>query len=389
MLTHNLKSDNGNGVLSDRVRKGLQKELGVEVTVLTTIGSGLPFEKAILSPNKLKLIGALPRIRRIIKNCDAIHALDAYPYGILAALAAYGLGKKLIVTAVGTGSIQLLYHRRFPGTQLVKWVYRRAAAVTAISRFTKDAILRHMPELRIEVINPGVDYEKFLIKSDEEKDADACMLVQGSTGQTYAVGDLRPYVLSVGSIRWRKGYKLSLKSFARIHDKFPQLKYVIVGKRYAEKYYEELLRIVRELHLETAVVFLDQVDAFESLRALYRNAELFCLLSQNFGHDVEGFGIVFLEAAAAGLPVVGSMENGVEDAVEDGKNGFLVNCRDEEDFADKIMAVLGSPKLRSEMGRASLTWARVSSWDKKIGEYCELYRKLFGLAASALPGEQN
>lgn len=378
MLTHNLKDDNGNGVLSLHVFRGLHNGLGAEVMALTTVGSGVPFEKSILYPNKLKLIAALPRIRRIIKDCDVVHALDAYPYGIVAGLAAYGLKKKIIVTAVGTGSIQLLYHHHWPGTQLVKWSYRQAARITAISRFTRDSILRQMPELRIDVINPGVHYEAFAVKGGEEKDADARITVRGSTGENYGVDDLRPYILSVGSIRWRKGYKVSLKAFALIHEQFPELKYVIVGKRYAEKYYEELLRIIRELHLEQSVVILDRVDTFEALRALYRNAELFCLLSQNFGHDVEGFGIVFLEAAAAGLPVVGSIENGIEDAVEDGINGFLVNCRDEKGFADKIMAIVGDRRLHAEMGKASLARAKVSSWDRRNAQYQELYRKLLG-----------
>lgn len=378
MLTHNLKDDNGNGVLSMHVLQGLQKGLGAEVVALTTVGSGASFEKPILYPSKLKLIVALPRIRHIMKGCDVVHALDAYPYGIVAALAAYGLKKKIIVTAVGTGSIQLLYHHHWPGTQLVKWSYKQAARITAISRFTRDSILRQMPELHIDVINPGVHYEAFAVRSGEEKDADARITVQGSTGTNYGVGDLCPYILSVGSIRWRKGYKVSLKAFAFVHEKFPELKYVIVGKRYAEKYYEELMRIIRELHLERSVVILDRVDTIEMLRALYRNAELFCLLSQNFGHDVEGFGIVFLEAAAAGLPVVGSIENGIEDAVEDGINGFLVNCRDEKGFADKIMAILGDRRLRAEMSKESLARAKVSGWDRRDAQYAELYRAMLG-----------
>lgn len=377
MLTHNLRHDNGMGVFSEHVRKGLEKEFG-EAVALTTVGSGLPFEQPILYPNKVKLIAALPRIRRIVKGCDVVHAMDAFPYGVVAALAAYGLRKKMILTAVGTGSVQLLYHRKFPDTAFAEWSYRQAAAITAISRFTRDAIIRKVSGLHIEVINPGIDYEAFAPSAGQAEDAERYLAVHGSTGQTYAVGDLRPYILSVGTIRWRKGYKVSLRAFARVREQFPQLKYVIVGKRHAEKFYQELLRIIRELGMSESVVFLDQVDSFDAMCALYRNAELFCLLPQTFGHDMEGFGIVFLEAAAAGLPVVGSKGSGIEDAVEDGVNGFLVDCRDERGFTDKIMTILGDRRLRENMNKASLAWARNAGWEKRNAEYAALYRNLSG-----------
>lgn len=376
VLTHNLKNDNGAGVFSRHLVQGLREVLGAEVVVLTTEGSGLAFEQPILYPNWLKLLVALPRVRQIVKTCDAVHALDAYPYGILAALAAYGLKKKMIITAVGTGSVQPLYHRSWPFARFTKWSYGQAAATTAISRFTRDLILARVPNLAITVINPGVDYETFSNARGEHQSADAKIAVQDTAGRSCVLGALQPYLLSVGSIRWRKGYKQSIRAFARVHREFPELRYVIVGRREREKYYQELLAIARDQGVASSVIFLDKVDSAETLRALYRSAGLFCLMSQNFGHDVEGFGIVFLEAAAAGLPVVGSRGSGAEDAVSEGTNGFLVDCKDEEGSAQAMLKILKDERLRGRMGKASLAWAKESSWDKRIAEYAALYKNL-------------
>lgn len=372
LLTHNLKEDNGGGVFARHLVEGFKKEWGAEVVVLTTVDSGFPSEKPILSPNTLKLLRVLPRIRRMIKECDIVHALDAYPYGVIATLAAWGLKKKIILTAVGTGSIQLLYHPQWLFTRLVVWSYKQANAITAISRFTRNLILEYLPNLQVKVITPGVEYEKFDgIKTNTNT------IVRDSRGKEHALHDLRPYLLSVGSIRWRKGYKRSIKAFARVHEEFPDMNYVIVGKRYSEKYYQELLRIIRDLNLEKSVIFLEEVNAFDTLRALYEHAELFCLLSQTFGHDVEGFGIVFLEAAAAGLPVVGSKGNGIEDAVHVDKNGFLVDWQDKEnELAEKIIMILRDKDLSLRMSKESLEWVKAFGWDKKIDEYGKLYRTL-------------
>ncbi len=98
LLTHNLKNDNGTGVFSARLLRGLQEKLGAQVVALTTEKSGSPFEQPILHHSIVKFFGVTPRVRKVIKSCDAVHAIDAYPYGIIAALAALGLKKKIILT---------------------------------------------------------------------------------------------------------------------------------------------------------------------------------------------------------------------------------------------------------------------------------------------------
>lgn len=358
-LTHNLKQDNGAGVFSLKLIDSLKEALGAKVIVLTTESSGFySHEQAIIYPEKIRLLKSFPKIRRLIKDCDYIHALDVFPYGVIAILTSLGLRKKLIITAIGSGSIMPLYKLIY--SWLSKYSYRKADAVTAISRFTQQEILKKVPDISIRVINPGVDFDNF----NRPRASFPQEMVK-----------YQPYILSVGSLRWRKGYKFSIPAFAKVSAEFPKLKYVIIGKRYSDKFYEQMKSLVAQFDLSDRVFFLEDIDDREKLIKFYQGAELFCLFSQTAGRDVEGFGLVFLEAAASGLPVVGSRNSGVEDAVRDGVNGFLAEPRDINGFAQAIIRLLKDLKLKEVFSKNSLEFARSSSWDRKIEAYIELYKK--------------
>jgi len=130
------------------------------------------------------------------------------------------------------------------------------------------------------------------------------------------------------------------------------------------------------LKLEGSVIILDKVDDDNDLVALYKKAELFCLMAQTAHMDLEGFGLVFLEAAAAGLPVVGTRDSGAEDAILSEKNGFLVDSKDIDGFAEAIVKILKNRDLRANMSRASLEFARTSGWDARFEQYADVYKNL-------------
>ncbi len=357
-LTHDLRSDYGAGVFSHRLVKAMVDYKNSKVVVLTSEYSGSPYELAILYPQKIKLLRKCLHIRRIMRDCDIIHALDGFPYGVLAVLLSRGLGKKVIITAVGSGAIIPLY--KFFWSWLMRYSYRHADVVTAISNFTKLEILKKMPDFSIRVINHGVDIKNF---------------ERAHTG----AGELavhQPYLLSVGTLRWRKGYHFSIRAFATIAEEFPDLHYIIVGKKYKQDYYLRLQNLIDELNLRNRVFILEDVNSAEKLAAIYKSAELFSLFSQNVNHDVEGFGLVFLEAAAAGLPVVGAKNCGIDDAVQEGKNGLLVATRNPNDFANAISAILRDQELKKQMAEQSLAFARECTWEKRIAEYIDIYNQL-------------
>jgi len=348
-LAHNLKEDNGAGVFSLKLIEAA-RAAGAEVVAYTTDYSGKEFERPL--PKGVKLLFALPAIRRDIRHSSVVHALDSYPYGVIAMVAGMGLPARRIITAVGSGAVVALY--KFPQRLLLRAAYRNADTVTAISTFTKNEILKKVPGISIEVIMHGVDVERFSPTSQNPLPYQ--------------------YILSVGSLRWRKGYKFSIRAFAEVSKEFPDLHYVIVGKRYTSKEFNNLRSLILELKLQERVHLLENVDSEEELRALYGHAQAFCLLSQHAAHDFEGFGLVFLEAAAAGLPVVGSREGGVPEAVLDGKNGFLVNAQDTHGCAQALMRIIHDPTLRERMSQESSVFAQRNAWGPKLNKYLSLYR---------------
>ena len=347
-----------------RVAEGVRDLYGAEVIALTTLAADDSWEIPVMGPGWLGIFFSLSRIRSFIKDCDIVHAFDVFPYGLIAVIASLGLGKKIIITGVGSNSIIPLCRRLY--RPWASWVYRRANRVIAISAFTRAEILKRIPDINIQVINPGVDGEVF---------------AKGTArGPYYDISRFGHYMLGVGQLRWRKGYHFSILAFSKIKKRFPDLSYVIVGKKFTAAYYERLRRIIREQGLEDSVFILEDVDTRDMLADVYRGAELFCLFSQNVNHDVEGFGIVFLEAAAAGLPVVGSAGCGIEDAAQDGVNGILVPSRSPDDVADAVIAILSDPAKKSTMARASLGFVRSMTWDRQIAKYAAVYDEVISQA---------
>ena len=375
-LTHNINQDNGAGVFSSRLINGLKEQFGIG-------------HEIFVYPIKFL------KLRRAVKSCDAVHALDVWPYAVLGYLASRGLKKKFIITAVGSGAILPLYN--FWQAPVAKFIYKRADEVIAVSNFTKREILKKVPNLKISVITHGVDFEKFsarnLADGNSRRGRAGANInefkIESDKGirnfQAQGFGQNKPYILSVGSLRWRKGYHRSIPAFAEVSKIFPDLKYVIVGKRYKDVYYERMEKLIRDFSLEGKVVILDNIDDENVLIRLYQNAELFCLASQTANRDLEGFGLVFLESAAAGLPVVGTSGSGTEDAVAAGppagraeKNGILIpDPRDSKVFADAVIKILSDANLKRSMSQASLAWARGFSWESKIAQYKNLYFRNF------------
>lgn len=238
----------------------------------------------------------------------------------------------------------------------MKWAYRRADKLVAVSHNTRREILKVIPDLKIEVINHGVDYDKF-----EARNSKFEIISQ--------IQNLKPYILSVGTLKKRKGYEYSIKAFAEIAAKFPELKYVIVGQG-PER--EALNLQLATYNLQHRVKFFDRVEE-DLLLSLYHNAELFILLSQDVGKDIEGFGLVFLEAAAGGLPVIATRGSGAEDGVFWGRNGILVSQNDHLEAAVALSRILDDERLRERFSGESKVVAVSMGWDKVAWSYLGVY----------------
>jgi phosphatidylinositol alpha-1,6-mannosyltransferase len=154
-------------------------------------------------------------------------------------------------------------------------------------------------------------------------------------------------ILSVGRLIKRKGQDEVLKSLPRVIEKHPQVRYSIIG---SGPEYRNLCKLIKELDLESSVNILYDV-ADSELASHYQSSDLFVLPTKHLDHiDVEGFGIVFLEAGSYGIPSIGGRTGGVVDAIEDNKTGFLINPYDSCELSDKICELISNDTLRKKMG---------------------------------------
>jgi len=215
-----------------------------------------------------------------------------------------------------------------------------------------------VPDLKIKVITHGVDFMFF------------------NSPATNDISLKKPYILSVGALRWRKGYRLSIEAFANVSREFSDWHYYIVGKEYDVRMRIKIDNYIKEHGLQSRVHILDNVDDFPTLKYIYQNAELFFLMSQHRGHDVEAFGLVFLEAAASGLPVVGTTNSGIKDAINVGANGYLVDAENSVEAAAVLKRIMSNSVLRQKMKNESLVWAKSNDWSRKMPEYLKIYESI-------------
>jgi phosphatidylinositol alpha-1,6-mannosyltransferase len=216
-------------------------------------------------------------------------------------------------------------------------VCRRASLMLTSSRFAASVVTSlGVPSDRIRVIHPGVDAVRF------QPDVD------GLPHRLRHARDADCVLLTVGRLQRRKGHDKTIAALATLRTEFPGLRYLIAGDG---KERGRLETLASDLGVKEHVVFLGPV-ADEELPNLYAACDVFVMPARQDGSDVEGFGIVYLEAASVGRPTIGGRSGGVGEAIEDGTTGLLVNGDDVEELAGAIRRLAASRELRRQMGEA-------------------------------------
>lgn len=171
--------------------------------------------------------------------------------------------------------------------------------------------------------------------------------------------------LSVGRLIERKGIDTMLEALAGLDDRLPPWRYLIVSDG---PYRRSLEQLARQLDLQERVVFTGYVDDDE-LPIYYNLCDIFAMPNREVRSDgasslsVEGFGMVFIDAAACGKPVIGGRSGGAVHAVDDGLNGLLVEPGDVDGLRRAILE-LTDPELRARMGRAGIELAARFTWER-------------------------
>jgi teichuronic acid biosynthesis glycosyltransferase TuaC len=286
-------------------------------------GFGLPTAGAFLFAH---LLGRVRRLHRF-KPIDLIHAHAALPCGHAAALLGRELKIPFAVTVHGLDAYSTSQVAGRPGKwceQVSKFVYGSASCVICISEKVRDRVLElARGRVKTEVVYNGVDPERFYPSGDPPK---------------------AHTILCVGNLIPTKGQDSLVRAFAAVHDRFPEFSCEFIGDG-ADK--SRLARTAKELDLEGQIRFVGRRTRGEVADAM-RRCTVFALPS-----GFEGLGCVYLEAMAAGKATIGCRGQGIEEVIEHGANGWLVNPGNVQDLAHAFSELLPNPLLRNEIGSAA------------------------------------
>ncbi|MFJ4470600.1 glycosyltransferase family 4 protein [Streptomyces sp. NPDC089424] len=283
-------------------------------------------------------------------ECRSVWFGAAAPLGLMAPALRRAGAERLVATTHGheAGWAQLPAAR-----QLLRRIGDSTDTLTYLGEYTRSRIAGALtPDAagRMTQLPPGVDEKTFHPGSGGDR-------VRARLGLTD-----RPVVVCVSRLVPRKGQDTLILAMPRILAKQPEAVLLIVG---GGPYEGELRKLARETRVEDSVVFTGSVP-WSELPAHYGAGDVFAMpcRTRRGGLDVEGLGIVYLEASATGLPVVAGDSGGAPDAVLDGETGWVVRGGSVEDCADRIVTLLGDAELRRRMGERGRAWVEEKwRWD--------------------------
>ena len=272
---------------------------------------------------------------------DSIHCGALLPDGWIGRMVARRFGLPLLVYMHGEETCYANASRQ------LDWMGRRilrdAATVIANSENTAS-ILRDRWELsddRLRILHPGVDCTRFV-----PTPRDTAIRDRLGWGE-------RPVVLTVGRLQARKGQDMLIRALPEIALSVPDALYAIVGDG---DDFERLDGLARDLGVADRVRFHHNL-ADDDLTRCYQQCDLFALPNRRIGNDIEGFGMVLLEAQACGKPVLAGASGGTAETMRVGHSGLIVDCTRPEPLADAVIDLLAGDASRLEaMGRCGRQW---------------------------------
>ena len=270
---------------------------------------------------------------------DVIHAHYAVPQGLLGVLLKKIKKRPLVVTLHGSDVTVL---GRNPLTRpLVAYVLKEADRVITVSDYLRKEALRIGGSgEKVRVIHGGVSPGKRPRKEAGDKNT----------------------VLFIGALVKQKGADVLVEAFKRVMEKH-KAELLIVGDGPERESLERLCR-----GLGVAAEFSGYVEDTEEV---LRKSSVLVLPSRE-----EGFGLVLLEAMAAGVPVVATRVGGIPEIIADGENGLLVDREDPEALAEAISRILADPELRRRLVAKGFETLTRFSWEKMADEVDDVYREL-------------
>ena len=275
------------------------------------------------------------------RKTSEIHFVNVFPVGVAGPFMKAFFGVKYFPYVHGLDVMGMVNSRLFP---LLMMILKRSDKVIANSQYTKSKLIElGIHEHQIVIIPPGLNVSKLSGAAESVEDVRDKYDLHG-----------KKVMITVSRLVERKGHDVTLRAIRQVIRHIPNLKYLICGDG---PYRSELERLVNQYGLDSIVVFTGGITDQE-LHQLYECSDIFIMPSRDIKEkgDVEGFGIVFLEANYYRLPVIAGNSGGVPDAVKDQITGYLVNPLNEKEIADRIQELLLDEGLAKTMGDNGYEW---------------------------------
>ena len=266
--------------------------------------------------------------------------------------------KKLISMAYGNDFLV-----RNP-LSLKTYFFRNADKIIVINNQMRDIIkkMHHLHERQLKTIYIGIDLKDLDVKKS-----------RGELREEFNVPKNQFILLSVGRHVPRKNFDLVIKVVSKI-KKIRQslnLKYFLIGEG-QETF--NLKNLARKLDIEDHIEFLGSCDS-ETRNKFYKLSDIFVMPSKTKINDIEGFGIVFIEANYYKVPVIGTKTGGIIEAIKDCETGLLVKPNNLNDLTEKVLFLHDNPAIRKKLGEAGHKRAiNEFSWEKIVGDYIRVFK---------------
>ena len=343
----------------------LERITGHEVTVFTSQqGETSEYDQQWLDKFGVRVIRdrskiLLPswRVTRAVKKVVASHNIEIVVFGAAAPLALMSSAlrksgvKKIIALTHGH---EVWWAKIFPFNLAIKRIGKGVDHLTYLGEFTRQAISKALTDKSAKEmvkIAPGIDTAHFIPQPDGMQKRKELGLQD------------KKIIISVGRLVHRKGQDKLIEAMPEVLRKIPNAHLLIVGEG---PYKNHLEKLVNKLSLKENITFAGRI-MYDRLPSYLSAADLFAMPSRSrfFGLEVEGLGIVYLEASACGIPVVAGNSGGAPDAVLEGVTGLCVDGTNIEQITGAIVEICRDAERASHMGAAGRNWI-VDQWRWEI-----------------------
>ncbi|NLO98131.1 MAG: glycosyltransferase family 4 protein [Peptococcaceae bacterium] len=298
---------------------------------------------------RLMYLGLRRLVRRLSRDFkfDLIHAHVALPDGHAAFLLKKAYNLPVIVTVHGVDFLSTI-HKGDKIKQKLFAILEGADRIITVSSKLKRIIADRPFAAKTVVINNGINPED---------------CGPGQSGKTQA-----RRVLSVSNLKKTKGLDINMRAIAQLADKYPDLMYYVVGDGEER---QNLEKLAAELNIKDRVVFMGRLDHPATMKQM-AEADIFCLPSWQ-----EGFGIVYIEAMAQGLPTIAVRGEGIEDVIAHDQNGLLVRPHCVKDVVTALDLLLSDPAKALSLGQAGRqTVMNGFTWKHNAEKTLKLYEEV-------------